>query len=248
MKMLRNAAFITFVAGLGLLTAGLVAACSGGNEDEPEASPTSFDNRQTATPEATEETSTPTARVTSSPTVAPTATPTPYVGDVARLKIPRFGVDSVVEPVGVDANNQMETPVNPRNTGFYDPRLTGWGGNEFFPGWNGNAVFSAHVNYFPDIVGPFADLAKIEPGDKIIVVMANGQEYTYEAVFKDRYDVNTIPMGDLIWNQARPAEEQWVTLITCGGEFVQTSSSGAGEYIHRDVVIARRVATPAAGG
>ena len=91
------------------------------------------------------------------------------------------------------------------------------------------------MNYFPDIVGPFADLAKIEPGDKIIVVMANGQEYTYEAVFKDRYDVNTIPMGDLIWNQARPAEEQWVTLITCGGAYDPATR----EYLDRLIVRAK---------
>jgi hypothetical protein len=73
--------------------------------------------------------------------------------------------------------------------------------------------------------------------------MEDGTRYIYEVFRLDRYDVATIPMGDIIWPNDRPPDEEWITLITCGGTFVQTSSQGWGEYIHRDVVVARLVET-----
>ena len=39
----------------------------------------------------------------------------------------------------------------------------------------------------------------------------------------------------------RPEGEEWITLITCGGRFVATQPNGLGEYLDRDVVVARRI-------
>jgi hypothetical protein len=50
-------------------------------------------------------------------------------------------------------------------------------------------------------------------------------------------------MGEVIWPSDQPAAEEWITLITCGGTFVRTSEQGWGEYIHRDVVVARLIET-----
>ena len=79
--------------------------------------------------------------------------------------------------------------------------------------------------------------------------MDDGREYVYEVFLQRRYEVSTIPMGDLIRpHQAedpellRPASEEWITLITCGGDFVVTTEHGAGRYLQRDVVIAKLVA------
>lgn len=238
LKLLRHAAVVTFIAGMALLTMGLVAACGGGDGDEDEEMVfEEFTPTATATREATN-TPQPTPSSTAEP---PTPTPTPFVGNVARIKIPRFGVDSIIENVGVDSANQMETPKDPYNTGWYDPRMTGWGGNEFFPGWNGNSIYSAHVDYFPNIKGPFNRLAEIEQNDQVVIVMENGEEYVYEVISKQRYLADSMPMGDIIWAPNRPENEEWITLITCGGEFRATTSSGAGEYLHRDVVVAKRV-------
>ncbi len=71
--------------------------------------------------------------------------------------------------------------------------------------------------------------------------MENGEEYVYEVISKQRYLAESMPMGDIIWAPDRPENEEWITLITCGGEFRATSASGAGEYLHRDVVVAKRV-------
>lgn len=224
MKVLRNAAALTFLAGLALLTLGLISACGSDGDDEPNEfdaveSPTSAPE-STATPE-------PTA------TTAPEPTATPFDGEVARFQIPRFGIDSPVENIGINANNQLDVPQGPANTGWY--------GIYDRPGWNGNAVFSAHVsllNYGP---GPFYDLARTEEGDRFVIVMEDGTEYVYEAIRMKRYHVDTIPMGELIDAPDKPEGEEWITLITCGGETRPIAGSNAVQFLERDVVVARRV-------
>ena len=164
---------------------------------------------------------------------SPSATPAPYDGNVERLVLPTLSVNAAVESIGIVANNQLDVPKNPLNAGWYDVYDK--------PGFRGNSVFSAHVDYFPDIRGPFYNLFRLEPGDGVVVRMDNGQEYRYEVVRKARYTVDTIPMGDLIWPKDRATNDEWITMITCGGRFVKTQASGAGEYLDRDVVVARRV-------
>ena len=185
MTMLRRVAIASFAAGLVLLAFGLFVAF-GGSSDPKEADVGTFDlvPTSTNTPRAT---NTPTA----TPTEPPTATPTPFSGTVARLQIPRFDVDSAVEEIGLTDTNELETPANPLDSGWYTIYDR--------PGWGGNAVFSAHVDWYPNIRGPFYNLAKIEAGDEIVVVMEDGTTYHYEVVRKQRYEVSNIPMGDIIW-------------------------------------------------
>jgi sortase (surface protein transpeptidase) len=215
-KLARNVAVASFLLGSLLLVVG--AACStSGASDAPAPTPT-----PTAEPTATA-TSTPTARPT------PTATPTPFAGKVARLKIPRFGVDAPIEELGIDSTNALETP-KAENT------AVGWYSIYDRPGWGGNAIFSAHV-YYHSKPAPFANLAKAQPGDLVIVVMENGTEYRYEVISNNRYHRDTIPMGEIIDPPQKPDYDEWVTLITCGGELDSTGL----EYLHRDVVVAKRI-------
>jgi len=231
MTVVRVLAVVAFVAGLGLLVAGFVRSWAGDDETIAAApSATIAEAWATATP-------TRTPAPTDVPTEAPTPTPTPYDGAVARLKLPKFNVDSAIEAIGLLPTNTLDTPRNPYNTGWYD--IEGYGK----PGFGSNSVFSAHVDYFPNIKGPFYNLAKLQLGDIVIVTMDDGTEYQYQIIRTKRYDVRTIPMGDLIWPQDRPEGKEWVTLITCGGRFQQTSPSGAGEYLDRDVVVAERIAS-----
>lgn len=244
MQVLRSLALIAFLAGAGMLVAGFVVRS--GEADDPKAAqqPRTFDIVAPPTP-----TRTPTVPPPEG-TIAPTPTPTPppYDGPVARLKIPRFGVDSKIEEIGFKAGtqNQLDTPHDPHNTGWY--KLDGYGK----PGFGSNSLFSAHVDYFPNILGPFNKLAESEIGDEIVVTMGNGEEYHYRVVRRARYDVDNVPMGELIWPEScssktegnpvcKPDEAEWITLITCGGEFRATSKEGYGEYLQRDVVVAERI-------
>ena len=230
MNVLRLLAILSFVVGAGLLIVGFAQSGS--------SSPTAH-VQEIATFAAS---ATPTAippgpapeRPEGSPTPQPTPTgPPPFDGAVAKLKIPRFKVDSAIESIGLVGNtNQLDTPHDPHNTGWYNLYDK--------PGFGGNAVFSAHVDYFPKILGPFYNLAKVDPADDIVVTMENGLEYRYRVVSKQRYKVDDLDMAELIWPTTRPTTAEWITLITCGGQFVKTQADGAGEYLSRDVVIAER--------
>lgn len=222
--MLRFVAVASFMVGVALLVWGFSTRGS----DEAESAPplAAFD--------------VPTIGVLATATLTaedptPTATPEPFAGEVSGFRIPRFEVDARIENIGlIPGENQLDIPE--------DPLKVGWYGIYDRPGWMGNAVFSAHVDYWPDIRGPFFNLSKLDPGDEVIVVMADGQEYRYRVFRKQRYDVATIPMGDLIWPRERPADAEWITLITCGGRFrAYLDGGGPGEYLDRDVVVAERV-------
>ena len=224
LKIARNTSLFVFLIGAVLLTVGL--AC-GGDDKSPAAT-------ASATSSPTD-TATPTATATSTPT----PTPTPFNGKVARLKLPRFGIDAPIEELSVDSTNTMETPTNENvDVGWYNSEIMKDGpylGSR--PGWDGNAVFSAHV-YYHSIPAPFQKLAQSQIGDHVVIDMENGLEYTYEVIDYKRYHRDTIPMGDVITPPTRPANEQWITLITCGGQLDSTGQ----EYISRDVVVAKRIA------
>jgi hypothetical protein len=215
-KLSRSLSIATLLLGMALVV--FIAACGGGGD---KATPTSAPASPTAT-------KTPTGTPTQPPT--PTATPTPYDGDVAKFIIPKLGVDAPVENLGVDASNTMETPTR-ENTDV------GWYHIWDRPGWNGNAVFSAHV-YWENVPAPFQKLDSLTTGDEVDIEMNNGQVYKYQVISKNRYNRDTIPMGDIIWPKDRPADEQWITMITCGG---QLDSTGW-EYLSRDVLVAKRIA------
>jgi hypothetical protein len=230
MNILRAIAMLSFVAGAGLLTYGFLQS-RGDDAGAANRPAETFDVRVTVTvdPAAT---AVPSAEVPSAPgTAEPTATAAPFNGAVARFLIPRFNVDSRVEAIGILPNNQLDTPHDPRNTGWYEPYDK--------PGFRGNAVFSAHVDYYPDIRGPFFNLSKLRPDDEVVVVMEDGTTYRYRVVLYKRYPVEEIPMAQLIWPQERPSDREWITLITCGGRFSGRPGE-PGEYLDRDVVVAER--------
>lgn len=160
------------------------------------------------------------------------AEPTPYDGKIVGFKIPKLNVDAKVEKLGL-TGNVMDVPK--------DPYSVGWYGNYPKPGFNGNSVFAAHVDYFPNILGPFNKLSELKEGDNVEVDMENGLEYRYVVISKKSYSVDEIPTGELISAPNRPEGEEWITMITCGGRFVSAVPHGPGEYLDRDVVVAKRV-------
>ena len=197
-----------------------------------------------ATPPATQEpAATPTATATPTP---PPPEPTPYNGELVAMRIPALGVEAPIEAIGkVPGYDKLDVP-RPRNVGWYHIYDK--------PGFGTSSLYSAHKDWYPDIRGPFHSLTELEAGDHVIVVMDDGREYVYEVFLQRRYETGAVPMWDLVNpHQAedpellRPAGEEWVTLITCGGDFVQAYEDGSGYYVHRDVVIARLVRTDPGG-
>lgn len=217
LKLVRTLSLGALALGALVLVVG--TACSGG-DDDPE---------PTATAEADTATATPSATATNTPRPTPTATPTPFDGKVARLKMPRFNIDAPIEELALTGDNQMDTPKD-------ENRSVGWYYIYDKPGWLGNAMFSAHV-YYHSIPAPFVNLAKSAEGDDIFVVMEDGTEYKYQVISNKRYHRDQMDMGAIISAPEKADYDEWVTLITCGGELDSTGQ----EYISRDVVVAKRI-------
>jgi len=223
-------------AGLGLLalTLALVLACGGKG------------SASTPTPTATPEPATPT------PTPIPTPTPTPVSlanaafpppparpgtppenpAGIKRIIVHRLHVDHYVENVPVVAG-AMQTPVDAQYAVGYYPDF------HVKPGESGNAIFSAHETW-QHMQGPFFAMHSAQPGDDIYVRMTDGREFHYRVMSYKRYEERSMPMGEILNPTARPFGEAWLTLITCGGRIVY-DSSGFGEYLDRDVVVAKLV-------
>lgn len=221
----QGQAIVGAVALLVVIGVGGAMAMSGGGSpaaDDVEVSTATATVTKTATPP-------PTPSPTPSPSPTPEPTPPPYNGAIARLYAPELGIDNYIETVHV-INNEMQAP----DDGVY---AVGWYPEYSKPGFGTNSVFSAHETWNRSH-GPFYSLHLAKAGDEITVIMDNGLQYHYEVLTAHRYDVDTIPMGEVIWPTTRPAGEEWLTLITCGGRIVY-NDTGYGEYLDRDVVQAK---------
>ena len=233
------------------LTGAALAACGGGS-----------DVRVT--------TAVPTAAASSTPTPAPTPVPLPKPSDVAlpqgidnttggaltqahtavpapppkdmssvkasesgimKITSPKLGLDNYIEDVGI-TNGEMDTP----NDAVY---AVGWYKTYDRPGAKGNVMLSAHETWNHQ-QGPFYKLYGAAIGDDVTLNLAGGKQYRYKVISNQRFDVKTIPMAEIIWPSRRPANAEWITLLTCGGRIVY-DASGFGEYLDRDVIIAQRV-------
>jgi hypothetical protein len=151
---------------------------------------------------------------------------------IAGISAPALGVDHYVEVLGV-TSGYMDSPNDGSYAVGYYPDFSQ------LPGESGNVIMSAHETWNHQ-QGPFYQMHKARAGDEISISMTDGSVYRYSVISNTRYDVDTIPMGEVIWPSKRAFGEQWLTLITCGGRIVY-DSSGFGEYLDRDVVIAKRV-------
>jgi hypothetical protein len=224
LRTVRALSIGSLIVGLALLTVGI--ACSSGDDDD--------EGEETETATATN-----TATATRTPTQTPTATPTPFDGKVARMAVPELGIDHPIEEIGIKPNeNELDTPKNATGA-------IGWYYIYDKPGFGKNSLYSAHVNY-NGANGPFAKLANAVPEQtQITIQMAEGPTYTYVVFSKVRYTIYDIPMGDLISQPAKPANEEWITLITCScepGRVLDPDGDGFGECLDRDVVTAKRIA------
>ncbi|MSQ35647.1 MAG: class F sortase [Dehalococcoidia bacterium] len=164
---------------------------------------------------------------------APLRATAPIAGvAVGWIQSAKLGLDHGIEALGLTAANELESP----RDGSY---RVGWYPDYGTPGEGGNAVLSAHESW-NHLQGPFYFMYEAAPGDDIAVELADGRRLRYEVMSNVRYEVSKLPMGELIWPSKRPASQEWLTLITCGGRIVY-DATGYGGYLDRDVVVARRV-------
>jgi sortase family protein len=145
------------------------------------------------------------------PVVAPAASPLPRgpVSPPVQLLIPLLDVHRAVEKVGVDQSGTLELPVNAWNAGWYE-----WGP---VPGARGDAVIEGHAGS-PRHPMIFGKLATLRPGDRIIVVHADGTRRLFLVV-----SMRSVPAGSAPSGMAEPSGPPRLTLVTCTGHFDKKS-------------------------
>lgn len=162
---------------------------------------------------------------TTTTTVAPAPTTTTTVappGEPVGLSIPSIGVDSVVVPVGLEPNGEMEVPpADQAGWYFYGPR----------PGEaDGTSVIAAHVD-FGGQRGVFFDLRELQVGAEVSVTDAAGATHRYVVTERYQVDKDQLPIEDIFVPDGPPG----LTLITCGGSFDRSARS------YQDNIVVRTV-------
>ncbi len=139
-----------------------------------------------------------------------------------KISIPDLGVHARVIKLGVKANNEVKTPNN-----IFD---VGWFEGSAKPGELGAVFINGHV-HGPTQPGTFYGLKKLKPGSKITIERGDGKVFTYSVVKTQSYDKDSVDMGKA-FNSIVPGKPG-LNLITCDGEF-----STNGGYNKRVLVFA----------
>jgi len=148
---------------------------------------------------------------------------------IARISVPRVGINAPVETLTLDAKGAMQDPKTPTAAAWYDFSAR--------PGTKGNVVVAGHVDYYNYGPAVFWRLRDLKPGDKIEVTLQDGTVFNYEVATLKYYDAASAPVQEI----TGPTTYEAMTLITCGGSFNRGNLS----YNQRLIVRATRVSTSA---
>ncbi|MFK0291631.1 class F sortase [Streptomyces sp. NPDC090442] len=135
------------------------------------------------------------------------ASPMPAAAPV-RVRIPAAGVDTgPVLRLGLAADGTVEVPPveDADRIGWYDKGVT--------PGETGPAILIGH---YDTVEGPavMRDVARIRPGDRILVDRADGSTAAFAVRALQQVDKEHFPTRRVYGNTPRPE----LRLITCGGD------------------------------
>ena len=138
------------------------------------------------------------------------AAPAPAVDAPApvRLQVPALGVDTAVDPVGVEDDGQMSIPVDVDRVGWYRFGPV--------PGVDGSAVIAGHVDDREQGLGVMAPLRGAEVGTEVAVTDAAGTTTRWRVVARELISKQVLPLDRLFTRTGPPH----LVLITCGGPFL----------------------------
>jgi hypothetical protein len=145
----------------------------------------------------------------------------PPVAAPRRLLIPGLDVRSPLEGLGQQPYGTVEVP--------HDWNRAGWYRRSPRPGEPGAAVILGHVDS-PTGPAVFAGLARLRPGDPIVVERADGSVVRFRVTRLRRYAKARLPVEQVYWPTLRPE----LRLITCTGHYLRD----AGGYQSNLVVFA----------
>jgi LPXTG-site transpeptidase (sortase) family protein len=122
-----------------------------------------------------------------------------------RIKIPKIGVDALVENLGLTKDGMVNSPVSPVNVGW-------WNGGPI-PGAIGNAVIDGHSGWKDNIPAVFDNLKDLQNGDEIYVTNNSGITTTFVINKLKIYGKNDKALDVFISTD----DKSHLNLITCTG-------------------------------
>lgn len=133
------------------------------------------------------------------------------VDQPVRLKIPKIGVDTSIEYMGVTSKGEMEVPDNSINVGWFKlgPQ----------PGEKGNAVIAGHFDGKNGEAGVFINLYKLVLNDMVFVENSKGNSTAFVV-----REIRTYDPG-YVHSVFSASESAHLNLITCDGVWNGTLKS-----------------------
>lgn len=140
-------------------------------------------------------------------------------GEPKTLRVPKLGIETFIQNLGVDQNKQVATPNN--------VHLAGWYNQSVKPGEAGLSVVVGHVTGVRSD-GVFKNLSTLDVGDEIEVVKGDGSTVTY-TVFATRR-VREADAAAALFSQ-EPRLTSQLNLITCAGTFDKQANAYPDRFI-----------------
>ena len=161
---------------------------------------------------------------------APTASGTPELpaSPPTRIAIPALGVDSAVNPVGLNPDGTVQVPAPGP---LYDQAA--WYTGSARPGQRGPAVILGHIDSAANGPSVFSRLSALRPLDEFTVTRADGRTLVYRVNSVKSYPKDAFPSQAVYGPTTRPE----MRLITCGGAF----DARARSYVDNTVVYANQI-------
>ena len=117
-------------------------------------------------------------------------------------------LDVAVRATGVAEDGSMELPDTVRRAGWY--RYSALPGSRV-----GSTVIAAHVDTRAEGLGPFARLADLRKGDRIVLTDRSGADHRYRVKVTRQITQAKLPVDKLFDRDGAPR----LVLITCGGAY-----------------------------
>lgn len=143
----------------------------------------------------------------------------------ARLIIPKLGIDTNIQYVGLTADGNMGVPNNFTDVAWYKYGAV--------PGERGSAAIAGHLDNGLSLAGVFKRLSELAPGDDVYVERKNGEHIYFKVTEVELYNYKEVPLERLFERK----DGMYLNLITCDGSWIRNERT----YDQRLVVYTRLV-------
>lgn len=128
----------------------------------------------------------------------------------SRLLIPKLGVDTRVQAMGLTKKGNMAAPSNYTDVSWYKLGAV--------PGTLGSAVMAGHVDNAAGLAGVFKNLDSLAIGDDVYVTDKNGKKLHFRVTAKKVYPYNL--SGAELKKVFSASDATRLNLITCTGTWI----------------------------